>query len=199
MRKHLGFGLNIAALALFFPGILLPMFVLDMEMAAIFSGSELRSAIVDKELSIMATVEDLWTDQRLLVAGLIFLFSVCIPLLKTLLVTLAYAKRNSLLEKRLLQFVAQIGKWSMADVFVVAVFLAILSTNHAETLDNHQFSVFGLKIAFDISTQTFSAAGQGFYYFTGYCILSLFGTQLACSSAMGTPRAETLPDSSLAD
>lgn len=183
MKKHLGFGLNIAALGLFFPGIILPMFAMNMEMAAIFNKSELTSSIVDTELSIIATVEELWADQRLLVAALIFLFSVCIPLIKTSLVSIAYFSKNSLTQNRLLGWVAGIGKWSMADVFVVAIFLAILSTNHAETSESHQFAVFGLKIAFDISTQTLSSAGQGFYYFTAYCILSLFGTQLAYSAA----------------
>jgi paraquat-inducible protein A len=69
----------------------------------------------------------------------------------------------------------------MADVFVIAIFLAIMSTNHAETSTSEQFSVFGFKIALDISTQTLSAAGEGFYYFTAYCLLSLIGTQLSGS------------------
>jgi paraquat-inducible protein A len=182
IKKHLGFALNIVALGLFFPGILLPMFALNMEMAAVLSSTTLTSSLIDKELSIIATVQDLWADQRLLVAGLIFLFSVCIPLFKTSLLTIAYIKRNTLLEKKLLGLVSSIGKWSMADVFVVAVFLAILSTNHAETVNSHYMSLFGFKIAIDISSQTLSAVGQGFYYFTGYCLLSLFATQLASSS-----------------
>jgi uncharacterized paraquat-inducible protein A len=164
MKKHLGFGLNIAALALFFPGILFPMFSLNMEMAANLSGSNLGASLIDKELSIMATIDELWHDQRLVVAGLIFLFSVGIPLIKSILVSIAYFMKYSQVEKKLLTVVAHIGKWSMADVFVVAVFLAILSTNHADTSDSHQLSVFG------------------FYYFTGYCLLSLLGTHLAFSS-----------------
>ena len=190
MKKHIGFGLNIAALGLFFPGILLPMFILNMEMTALLGASELTSPLVDKELSIMATVKDLWQDQRLLVAALIFIFSVCIPLLKTLLVTLAYLKRHTQVEAKLMNFVGHIGKWSMADVFVVAVFLAILSTNHAETMNSHQFNLFGFKVALDISSQTLSAAGAGFFYFTGYCLLSLFGTHLALTASSESAPAE---------
>lgn len=182
MRRHFGFFLNIAALGLFFPGILLPMFSMNMEMIAAILSTELSSILVDKELSIMATVDDLWHDDRLLVATLIFLFSVCIPLLKTTLVTLAYFTKGTSVERNLVGFVAVIGKWSMADVFVVAIFLAILSTNHAETTNIHELSFFGLQMAFEISTQTLSAVGQGFYYFTGYCIVSLIGTHLACSA-----------------
>ena len=179
IRRHLGFGLNIAALGLFFPGILLPMFSLNMEMSGRLAGSTLVSTLVDKELSIITTVQELLEENRVLVASLIFIFSVCIPVLKTTLVSIAYFKPGKAIEKRLFGFVSNIGKWSMADVFVVAIFLAILSTNHAETAASHNFSVFGFKLALDVSTQTLSAAGEGFYYFTGYCILSLFGTHLA--------------------
>ncbi|MEP1448074.1 MAG: paraquat-inducible protein A [Paraglaciecola sp.] len=186
-KKHIGFALNIAALGFFFPGILLTMFSFNMEMAATLSGSDLKSSLIDKELSIMATINELWDDQRLLVAILIFVFSVCIPLLKTLLLCFAYFNKSLQVEKRLINFVASIGKWSMADVFVIAIFLAIMSTNHADTSTTEQFSVFGFKFALDISTQTLSAAGEGFYYFTAYCLLSLLGTQFASSAIKSKP------------
>ncbi|MBU2878580.1 MULTISPECIES: paraquat-inducible protein A [Aliiglaciecola] len=183
MKRHIGFALNILAIGLFFPGILLPMFSLDMEMAASLGGSTLSSSIVDKELSIMATIDELWHDQRILVAALILLFSVGIPLIKTSMVCVAYFQPGTRLERAFLSVVSSIGKWSMADVFVVAVFLAILSTNHAETTDSHNFAVFGFKMSLDISTQTLSNAGQGFYYFAGYCLLSLLGTHFAMRGA----------------
>jgi uncharacterized paraquat-inducible protein A len=185
LKRHLGFGLNIAALGLFFPGILLPMFALNMEMAAAISSSTLTSTLVDKELSIIATVEDLWRDGRLMVSALIFLFSVCIPLLKTTLITFAYFKPDTTLERRLIGFVSNIGKWSMADVFVVAIFLAILSTNHAETSSTQELSLFGFKLAIDISSQTLSSIGQGCYFFTAYCLVSLLGTHLVYSAIKG--------------
>ncbi|MCF2948785.1 paraquat-inducible protein A [Paraglaciecola aquimarina] len=186
--KHLGFGLNIIALGLFFPGILLTMFKFDMEMKAMLSGSSLTSTLIDKELSIMATVQELWDDQRLLVAGLIFAFSVCIPLLKTLLLTFAYFIKTQELAKKLIGLVNVIGKWSMADVFVVAIFLAILSTNHADTSTAQNVSVFGFNIAIEISTQTLSNAGEGFYYFVGYCLVSMIGSQLSRSAIPSVPK-----------
>ena len=186
-KKHLGFAFNIVALGMFFPGILLTMFSFNMEMAANISGSALTSSLIDKELSIMATISELWEDQRLLVAALIFAFSVCIPLLKTILVCFAYFTKSLKVEKRLINFVGTIGKWSMADVFVIAIFLAIMSTNHADTSNSEQLSVFGFKIALDISTQTLSAAGEGFYYFTAYCVLSLIGSQLASFAIKNKP------------
>ncbi|MFT5839841.1 MAG: paraquat-inducible protein A [Flavobacteriales bacterium] len=181
-KKHIGFTFNIIALGLFFPGILLTMFSFNMEMAANLSGSSITSSLIDKDLSIMATVSDLWEDQRLLVAALIFAFSVCIPLFKTILLCFIYFTKSLQVEKRLINFVAVIGKWSMADVFVIAIFLAIMSTNHADTNKSEQLSVFGFKIALEVSTQTLSSVGEGFYYFTAYCVLSLIGTQLASSA-----------------
>jgi paraquat-inducible protein A len=186
-KKNLGFVFNIFALGLFFPGILLTMFTFNMEMAANLSGSVLTSSLIDKELSIMATINELWEDQRLLVAALIFAFSVCIPLVKTILVCVAYFTQSLQVERRLINFVGAIGKWSMADVFVIAILLSIMSTDHADTNSSEQFSVFGFKIALDISTQTLSAAGEGFYYFTAYCLLSLIGVHLASSAVKQKP------------
>jgi len=182
VKKHLGFSLNIIALFLFIPGILLPMFSLSMEMTAKLSGSSLSSDLVNKELSLLATIQELWQDERVVVAILIFVFSICIPLLKTILVSWSYYKKNSNIEVKLLNFVAKIGKWSMADVFVVAIFLAILSTNHAETVDRQQMAVFGFKIDLVISSETLSMVGVGFYYFVAYCLVSLLGTHLSQSS-----------------
>jgi len=99
-----------------------------------------------------------------------------------LLVSLAYLKKNTLTEKRIMAFVASISKWSMADVFVVAVFLAVLSTNHGQTVTTHLINILGFQMSFDIATQTLSAAGEGFYFFSGYCLLSLLGTDLSHSA-----------------
>lgn len=182
LKKHLGFVLNLIALLLFVPGILLPMFSLNMEMTAQVGGSGLTSTLINKNLSLINTVEELWQGERLLVATLIFLFSICIPVVKTVLVTIAYWKRNCDIERQLLNFVAKISKWSMADVFVVAVFLAILSTTHSQTVDQQPFSLFGFRVDLLISSETISAAGAGFYYFTGYCLLALLGTHFSQSS-----------------
>ncbi|MEM5498810.1 paraquat-inducible protein A [Paraglaciecola mesophila] len=181
MKKHLSFALNIIAIALFIPGITLPMFALSMEMTALLNTAGMTSNLIDKELSILSMVHELWDSERFLVAALIFLFSVCIPILKTTLMSFVYFTRNQNLARQVAQFVATIGKWSMADVFVVAVFLAILSTNHADTLSQETLNLFGFTIGIDISTQTLSAAGDGFFYFVGYCLVSLLASHIATS------------------
>ena len=103
-------------------------------------------------------------------------------MIKFLLLSLAYAKKNSTLEARIYNIIGKIGKWSMADVFVVAIFLAMLSTNHADTATQQQLAMFGFKLDLLISSETLSALGDGFYYFTSYCLLSLLGTSISQSS-----------------
>jgi hypothetical protein len=181
-KKQLGFVLNLIALFIFIPGIMLPMFSLSMEMSAQLGASSLTSQIINKELSLLSTIVELWQDQRLLVATLIFIFSICIPLLKGILVCYSYLKKHSATEAKLLNFVAKIGKWSMADVFVIAIFLAVLSTNHAETADSKTLALLTFKIDLLISSETLSAVGLGFYYFSGYCLLSLLGTHFSLAS-----------------
>ena len=181
MKQHVAFALNIIAIGLFIPGITLPMFALNMEMSALLNAAGITSTLIDKELSILNTVQELWEGERFLVAALIFLFSVCVPILKTILMSLAYFTRNINVRRNLSQFVSAIGKWSMADVFVVAVFLAILSTNHADTLSQETLTLFGFTLGIDISTQTLSAVGDGFFYFVGYCLLSLLASHIATS------------------
>ncbi|BDX05232.1 paraquat-inducible protein A [Planctobacterium marinum] len=178
MKQNIGFILNILALGLFVPGIMLPIFSMNMEMQADLGSSALSTALIDKELSILGTVTELWNEQRYLVGFLILFFSVVVPLLKTSLVTVARIIRSQETKQKLLSFVTSIGKWSMADVFVVAIFLAVLSTDHASTTSTEQINMGLFKITFELSSQTLSNVGLGFWFFTAYCLISLAGTQL---------------------
>ena len=182
LQKHIGFALSIIAIGLFIPGILAPIFTLNMELAVVLSGPSISSELVNKELSIIGTVQELLSEDRVFVALLIFVFSVVIPLTKTSLITSVYFTKSIEFQRKISKFVAVIGKWSMADVFVVAIFLAVLSTNHAQSAEQHQLSFFGMSIDFEISTQTLSNVGVGFYYFVGYCVISLIGSQLILSA-----------------
>tara|TARA_R110000737_G_scaffold71823_1_gene100347 strand:+ start:253 stop:861 length:609 start_codon:yes stop_codon:yes gene_type:complete len=195
IKKHLGFFFNLIAIAIFIPGILLPMFSLNMAMTANVSGAKLTNTIIDKNLSLLQTIQELWQDERLLVAILIFAFSICIPVLKFILLSIAYVKKHSRFEVTIYSFISKIGKWSMADVFVVAIFLAVLSTNHAETASQQQLSIFGFKLDLIVSSETLSALGPGFYYFTGYCLLSLLGTAISNSSINTKVKMVSQPNS----
>ena len=182
LKKHIGFALTIIAIGLFVPGIVLPMFALNMDMTVTMTGAGINSELLNKELSILTTVSELWQQDRLLVALLIFVFSVVILVTKSSLLIITYFIKQLSRQQAIAKFVATIGKWSMADVFVVAVFLAVLSTNHTDSVEQHQLTFFGMQLAFDISTQTLSNVGHGFYFFVAYCVLSLLGSQLMLSA-----------------
>lgn len=177
--KHLGFFLNLLALALFIPGILQPMFSLTMDVTAQTNISQLSSELINKELSLIATIQELYQDDRVLVAALILFFSIIIPIIKSTLISFTYFTKNNVLARKVTSFVNAIGKWSMADVFVVAIFLAVMSTNHAETQTAHQLSLFGFKVDLLLSSETLSSIGVGFYYFTCYCIVSMIASQVS--------------------
>lgn len=179
MSKHLGFLLNLVAIGLFIPGITLPIFSLVMEANAQVASSQITTQLVNKELSLLGTINELWLDDRLLVSIALFVFSVAIPITKTTLVCVAYFIKNARLAKTTLNVISAIGKWSMADVFIIAVFLAVLSTNHAETVSYQQFSLFSFQLKLALSSETLSNVGNGFYYFFAYCILSLLASQIS--------------------
>jgi uncharacterized paraquat-inducible protein A len=71
---------------------------------------------------------------------------------------------------RTLAFVEAIAKWSMADVFVVALFIAYLAAQASATPTTGPNAAPPL-IAF---TARF---GPGFYWFAAYCLFSLASQQ----------------------
>jgi uncharacterized paraquat-inducible protein A len=62
-----------------------------------------------------------------------------------------------------------IAKWSMADVFVVAVLIAYLAAEATQTPPGEASAV--PLMAFD------ATFGPGFYWFAGYCLFSLASQQ----------------------
>jgi hypothetical protein len=120
--------------------------------------------VFSKSRSITGTVEELYRSGNPLVAFLIALFSIVIPAIKlTLLLysSLATRSRASLLLEK---FEKAIGKWSMADVFVIAIMVAYLAAVANKDMDEL------VKLEADFAT--------GFYYFLGYCLLSILASQL---------------------
>jgi hypothetical protein len=118
----------------------------------------------NKTRSILGTAEELYANNHVLVAALIITFSVIVPLIKALVLicTLLPLKRN--FRKALLGISNNISKWSMADVFVIAIFIAFLAGNGIQ--ENTGLVDFQATL------------GRGFWYFLGYCLVSILGTQV---------------------
>lgn len=79
---------------------------------------------------ILTTIETLSDSGNILVAAPLFLFSVMVPFLKTLIMGAALlGRRGSSFASRSLRAIRRIGKWSMADVFVVSLLLTYFTIN----------------------------------------------------------------------
>jgi len=113
---------------------------------------------------IMEVIHLLWSTDNKPVAIAIGTFSIIVPLIK-LLSTLLFLLLPINGGYRFRKFLSFIAKWSMADVFVVAAFLAYLS-----------FSNMSPGVTMDAQVLF------GLYYFLAYVVLSIFlGTLLNAS------------------
>ena len=115
--------------------------------------------------SILGSVKHLYEVRSNVAATLILVFSVLVPLAKASLVLWALFHRDAALQKRTLHFVELIAKWSMADVFAVALFIAYLAAQASQTPP-------GPDVPPPIVTFT-ATFGPGFYWFAAYCLFSL--------------------------
>ena len=72
--------------------------------------------------------------------------------------------------ERLFLFVRSISKWAMSDVFAVGVYIAFLAANATDRMD--------------------AKLHGGFFWFVGYCVVSLLALQFArVDAAVNPPRA----------
>lgn len=107
---------------------------------------------------IMTTIVSLQEHGNLWLALLLSVFGVLLPLLKTGIAWLTLFSATHHLSLKGLQLSQHMGKWSMADVFVVAILVALFTSNEG-----------GL---------TQAKIQAGLWFFALYVVLSLLGTQL---------------------
>ena len=126
--------------------------------------------VYEQTRSIVGSVQRLYEVGSPVAATLILLFSVVVPLAKAVLVAWAMFIVDTRRRLRTLAFVESIAKWSMADVFVVALLIAYLAAQ-ASTAPTAGPNAEPPLIAF---TADF---GAGFYWFAAYCLFSLASQQ----------------------
>lgn len=109
--------------------------------------------------SVVELIGLLFRQHNFVVGVAILLFSVLIPLGKNGL-SLAGLLRRRLPDNRMLRWLLlRSGKWSMADVFVVALFLGFLAFQNMQT-----------------GIQTESNLLPGFYFFLAYVLLAIWAS-----------------------
>jgi paraquat-inducible protein A len=127
--------------------------------------------VYEQTRSIVGSVRRLYEVGSPVPATLILLFSVIVPLAKAALVAWTMFMTNRTWRRRTLGFVVSIAKWSMADVFVVALFIAYLAAQASATPTQGPNAAPAL-IAFT------ARLGAGFYWFAAYCLFSLASQQI---------------------
>ncbi|WP_024600201.1 paraquat-inducible protein A [Pseudoalteromonas sp. TAE56] len=194
MRNWLSVISVVVALFLLFPGITKPVLTIEgnidksklaqagIEMLAEEGDGRTRSMLMmfsnmlgldklegeisayNKTQSILGTVKELARNNNLFVAALVGLFSIVIPSLKLLLQLLYCCLPLNGFKQKLGLVICALSKWSMVDVFVIALIVTYLAGNaHGKSGEllvmNAQF-------------------GEGFWYFSAYCIFAIIASNL---------------------
>ena len=108
---------------------------------------------------ILTTIGALQEQGNLWLAVILAVFSVLIPVIKTLLAALTFFASTRPSVERAFHISHHLGKWSMADVFVVAILVAFFANSGENGL-------------------TRAEVQAGLWFFALYVMLSLFATQL---------------------
>ncbi len=126
--------------------------------------------------SVVDLIIVLFESENHVVAISIICFSVLVPFIKLtlsiLLLLISSFNENSIVKTT----VGKIGKWSMADVFVVATFLSYLSFSN-------------MNSGIDTEAKTL----VGIYFFLAYCILSIASSQFIELAAQKEKRLKPGP------
>lgn len=176
--------LTIICFVLLISGLLLPMIEIDAriaEMSFTLLGEQISftdQVLYYKSKSILEVVRLMLMQGKmdvLAVGLLVLLFSVLFPAAK-LLSSLAYIYNQKLQSNRVIRFmVFKTGKWSMADVMVVAIFMSYIGFSGILTEQLNQLE--GLSNKLDILTTNKSSLQIGFFLFTSFAVLSLLVSQ----------------------
>lgn len=191
--RSTGAFLAVAALALLYAGVTSPMIQIDARIAEFefhLMGDHIRfenQVLYFQSKSILDVVQVLWRSgeaDMLLVAGLIALFSIGFPLAK-IVVTMALAMRpGDGAPGPVMRFFAyHSSKWAMADVFVVAMFMAYIGMRGL--VGDQLGQLEAVKRPVEVFTTNGTALEPGFWAFL---IFALYGILMATLVQRGRER-----------
>jgi len=169
LDRWLGWGAILAAILLV-TGWVLPIMTVE------------RFLFLSSEVSILQGVEELWSEDEVFLAVVIGTFSVLLPAVKLALALYLWfqAEAGSRRLHRVLILLEMTGRWSMLDVFVVALLVVAIRTSLIDDVTVH----------------------PGVYVFTAAIVLSLVVVQrmavlarrAAAQAARETNQAASSPD-----
>ncbi len=160
------FSLTCVVFTFFVIGIFAPAMVIWTAPTIPMATGNLEFVLQHEVRGIAAIIWELLTNGHWIIGGFLLLFSIVTPLTKAFLTIVATASHSKTLNFKIGQLLHIIGKWSMADVFVAAVLLALYALKFQEA--------------------TKSIPCLGLYYFIGYCLLSMSTSELLVRSEIVT-------------
>ena len=115
--------------------------------------------VFESTRSLIGTMSELISHDHIVVGLLIGLFGIVIPLIKIILILLSEFIHSLEDKNRLLKVSSLLSKWSMSDVFVMAIIVAFMAINSNEQ------SIDPIEMDAEL--------GVGFYFFATYCLLAI--------------------------
>jgi paraquat-inducible protein A len=83
-----------------------------------------KAFFLENDYSIWSGIVGLWKDGEWFLAALVFFFSFVFPILKlALLAWITFGRLGAPLRTRALHMLEELGRWSMLDVFAVAILI----------------------------------------------------------------------------
>lgn len=171
---------TIGSFTLLLIGLLLPMIEIDARISNMsfnLLGEPVTftdQVLYYKSKSILEVVSLMVTQGRLDLIGvgiLVLTFSIIFPVAKSIS-SILYVFSEKMKSSKFIQFmVFKTGKWSMADVMVVAIFMAYIGFAGIITEQLKQLETITQNV--DILTTNRSALQAGFFAFTAFSVLSL--------------------------
>jgi paraquat-inducible protein A len=111
-----------------------------------------RLASEEEIYSILGGIQSLWQDRNFILAAIVFVFSVAYPIAKLLvLCALWLGWSANPRRKALLEWLMVLGKWSLLDVFIIALFVGAIQLGFlAEAESRAGIHVFFIAIVLSI-------------------------------------------------
>ncbi|WP_373029372.1 paraquat-inducible protein A [Sulfurovum sp.] len=150
LRTFTLFG-SLSAMMTLLLGLITPILMVTIHKEVEYLGDIVLSF---ESKGVIGSIVKLWESGDVVVATVILLFSVIVPVLKVSSLLIVSIFMESRFAHGIITFFKMIGKWSMVDVFVVAVFLVYLTANKG-----------------DVSR---AEVEMGLYFFLAYVIVSMF-------------------------
>ena len=161
-------------------GVNLPMIEIDARMNSFVFNlfdkdiSFGEQSVLFQSKSILGVTKTLLESRGIdlkIVGYMVLCFSVVFPMIKLILSAFYLGSARLQKSKLIKSIIFYLGKWSMADVFVVALFMAYIG--FFGLVDSQLGAIEQNKGGFAVETVNYTHLGPGALFFTAYCVLSI--------------------------